>query len=177
MIVTSAIGSARRGSRKAGAASARSSRPSSGARVTTSVAIRSASVRPRARPVRGSGSDPHERGDQQPMKVAVAGKGGSGKTTVAGTLARLLGRRGHAVLAIDADTNPNLGVTLGLARDVAGTVQPVPRDVMQERVDASGQTIRTLQVSHEAVVARYGVPAADNTTLLLMGRVAHGGAG
>ena len=111
------------------------------------------------------------------MKVAVAGKGGSGKTTVAGTLARLLGRRGHAVLAIDADTNPNLGVTLGLSREVAGTVEPVPRDLLQEQVDGSGQKLRTLQVPHEAVIARYGVPAADNTTLLLMGRVTHGGAG
>jgi CO dehydrogenase maturation factor len=48
------------------------------------------------------------------MKIAVAGKGGSGKTTLAGTLARALGRRGQAVLAIDADTNPNLAITLGL---------------------------------------------------------------
>src|SRR5262245_44371625 len=111
------------------------------------------------------------------MKVAVAGKGGSGKTTVAGTLARLMGRRGHQVLAIDADTNPNLGITLGLPRDVASTVQPVPRDLMQEQVDASGQKVRTLGVPHETVITRYGVPAADNTTLLLMGRVEHGGAG
>jgi len=111
------------------------------------------------------------------MKIAVAGKGGSGKTTVAGTLARLLGRRGHTVVAIDADTNPNLAVTLGLSRDVAASVQPVPREVMREQVDAAGQTVRTLAVPHETVIARYGVPAADNTTLLLMGRVAHGGAG
>jgi len=111
------------------------------------------------------------------MKIAVAGKGGSGKTTVAGTLARLLGRRGHTVVAIDADTNPNLAVTLGLSRDVAASVQPVPREVMREQVDAAGQTVRTLVVPHETVIARYGVPAADNTTLLLMGRVAHGGAG
>jgi CO dehydrogenase maturation factor len=111
------------------------------------------------------------------MKVAVAGKGGSGKTTVAGTLARLLGRRGHTVLAIDADTNPNLGVTLGLSREAAASVQPIPREVMQEQVDARGQTVRTLGVPHDAVIARYGVPAADNTTLLLMGRVSHGGAG
>ena len=40
------------------------------------------------------------------MKIAVAGKGGSGKTTIAGTLARLLAREGQkGVLAIDADSN------------------------------------------------------------------------
>jgi CO dehydrogenase maturation factor len=108
------------------------------------------------------------------MKVAVAGKGGSGKTTVAGTLARLLG---PGVLAIDADTNPNLGVTLGLSRDAAARVPPIPREVMHEEVDAAGQRIRTLAMPHETVISRFGVPAADNTTLLLMGRVSHGGAG
>ena len=53
------------------------------------------------------------------MKIAIAGKGGSGKTTIAGTLARALARSSdRGVLAIDADSNPNLGVTLywGLLR-------------------------------------------------------------
>src|SRR5918997_2260418 len=48
------------------------------------------------------------------MKIAVAGKGGSGKTTVAGTLARALARPGRSVLAIDGDTNPMLGISLGV---------------------------------------------------------------
>jgi CO dehydrogenase maturation factor len=47
------------------------------------------------------------------MKVAVAGKGGSGKTTIAGTLARVLTDRGQRVVAIDDDSNPNLAVTVG----------------------------------------------------------------
>ena len=111
------------------------------------------------------------------MKIAVAGKGGSGKTTVAGTLARLLGRRERAVLAIDADTNPNLAITLGIAREAAAQIQPVPQEIMEERVDASGKTLRVLAVPYQDVLTRYGVPAADNTTLLLMGRVTHGGAG
>ena len=37
------------------------------------------------------------------MKIAVAGKGGAGKTTISGTLARALARAGHDVMAIDAD--------------------------------------------------------------------------
>ena len=111
------------------------------------------------------------------MKIAVAGKGGSGKTTVAGTLARLLGRRGRAVLAIDADTNPNLAITLGIAREAAAQIQPVPQEIMEERVDASGKTLRVLAVPYQDVLTRYGVPAADNTTLLLMGRMTPGGAG
>ncbi len=111
------------------------------------------------------------------MKIGVAGKGGSGKTTLAGTLARVLGRRGQGVLAIDADTNPNLAITLGIAREAAAQIQTVPQEVMEERVDANGKKFRTLAIPYQDVIRRYGVPAADNTTLLLMGRVTHGGAG
>ena len=111
------------------------------------------------------------------MKIAIAGKGGSGKTTLAGTLARILGRQGQAVVAIDADTNPNLALTLGIAREVAAHIQPVPHEIMGEQIDFSGQKQRVLVVTIQDVMARYGVPAADNTTLLLMGRVHHGGAG
>ena len=111
------------------------------------------------------------------MKIAVAGKGGSGKTTLAGTLARILGRRGHPILAIDADSNPNLAITLGIPREVARQIQPVHKDIMHTRLDASGETGRTLALPYSEVVTRYGMPAADNTRLLLMGRVDHGGAG
>ncbi len=111
------------------------------------------------------------------MKIAVAGKGGSGKTTVAGTLARVLGRRGQAVLAIDADTNPNLALTLGIPREAAAQIQPISPEVMEERGDASGNTLHVLSVPYQDVIRRYGVPAGDNATLLLMGRVSHGGAG
>jgi hypothetical protein len=38
------------------------------------------------------------------MKLAIAGKGGSGKTSISGTMARQLARDGHRVLAIDGDT-------------------------------------------------------------------------
>jgi CO dehydrogenase maturation factor len=111
------------------------------------------------------------------MKIAVAGKGGSGKTTLAGTLARALGRRGQAVLAIDADTNPNLAITLGLPPQVAAHLQPVPKEIMAEQVNASGQKVRALALPYQEVLARYSVLTTDNTRLLLMAQVHHGGAG
>lgn len=52
-------------------------------------------------------------------KIAVAGKGGSGKTTVAGVLARIWADGGREVLTVDADENPNLGISLGMG--VEGT--------------------------------------------------------
>jgi len=48
------------------------------------------------------------------MKLAIAGKGGAGKTTISGTLARQLGRQGYGVLALDNDLNPNLPLTVGI---------------------------------------------------------------
>jgi CO dehydrogenase maturation factor len=111
------------------------------------------------------------------MKLAIAGKGGSGKTTLAGTLARALGRQGHTVVAIDADSNPNLAITLGIPHEAAARVQPLARDILHEQVDGSGRSRPALAMPYQDVLARYGVLAADNTTLLLMGRVDHGGAG
>lgn len=40
------------------------------------------------------------------MRIALVGKGGSGKTTIAGMLARVLARRRQRILAIHGDPNP-----------------------------------------------------------------------
>jgi CO dehydrogenase maturation factor len=111
------------------------------------------------------------------MKIAVAGKVGSGKTTLAGTLARMQGRRGHAILAIDADSNPNLAITLGIPREVAIHIQPVPQELMEDQLNASGKHVRALALPYPDVMARCSTAAADNTKVLLIGRVNHGGVG
>ncbi len=50
-----------------------------------------------------------------PFRLAVAGKGGSGKTTLSGSIIRALVERARgAVLAVDADPNPSLGLLLGM---------------------------------------------------------------
>ncbi len=48
------------------------------------------------------------------MRIAIAGKGGAGKTTIAATVARLVSRGGQTVVAIDGDSNPNLATALGI---------------------------------------------------------------
>jgi len=56
---------------------------------------------------------------REKIKIAVAGKGGVGKTTIAGTLARLFARAGHSVIAVDADPAMNLKFTLGIKENPA----------------------------------------------------------
>src|SRR6516164_5978642 len=102
-------------------------------------------------------------------KIAIAGKGGSGKTTVAGLLARTLARRGRPVWAIDADTSPNLGLSLGLPRERLGGLEPMPRSILREETDEAGKRRLVLGVPPAEVAGRYGVPTPDGPTLLLMG--------
>lgn len=49
-----------------------------------------------------------------PVRVAVVGSGGVGKSMVSASLARMLARRGRDVLAVDLDPNPGLAYSLGL---------------------------------------------------------------
>ena len=109
--------------------------------------------------------------------IAIAGKGGSGKTTIAGTMARALARGGREVWAIDADSTPNLGITLGLTREQSAAVTPIPRSILHEDTDADGKRRFTLAASPVAVVDQYAAKTPDAVKLLLMGRVDHAGAG
>ncbi|MGQ0604518.1 MAG: nucleotide-binding protein [Anaerolineales bacterium] len=107
----------------------------------------------------------------------MSGKGGSGKTTIAGTLARILARQGHPVLAIDGDSNPNLGIALGVAPETVNAMPALPRDMLQEVVDEAGDKSQVLRVSVAEIAAQYGATAPDGVRLLAMARLDHAGAG
>lgn len=64
------------------------------------------------------------------MKIGVVGKGGVGKTTLSALLARSLAERGRRVLAVDTDSNPNLGLSLGLDAYQTEALPTVPRSIV-----------------------------------------------
>ncbi len=111
------------------------------------------------------------------MKIAVAGKGGAGKTTLSATLARLFARDGYSVLARDGDPNPNLGVALGLSPASLSALHPLPRTILREQKDAAGAMQTTLSAPVATIVTEHGVVAPDGVRLLLTAQVDHPGAG
>ncbi len=110
------------------------------------------------------------------MKIAVAGKGGSGKTTIAATLARLLARRGHRVTALDGDPNPNLAVALGMSREQLEALVQVPKEIMEIKEEGERRTL-VLTRPAEEVAAEYGTSGPDGVNLMVMTGVDHAGAG
>ncbi len=110
------------------------------------------------------------------MKIAVAGKGGVGKTTIAGTLARLLAQDGQNVIAVDADPAMNLKFVLGIEKN------PPPiselKDLIFERTGAhTGTGVYKLNPKVDDIIMKYGAKGPDGVTLLVMGTIEKGGTG
>ena len=111
------------------------------------------------------------------MRIAVAGKGGAGKTTIAATLARLLARDGYCVTAIDDDPNPNLAVALGVPPGERERLRRVPRDVLVEQRAADGTPTLALRQPFAEVVKEYGVCGPDDVSTVIMTGVEEPGSG
>lgn len=111
------------------------------------------------------------------MKIATVGKGGSGKTTIAGTLARILSEGGTRVLAIDGDPNPNLSVTLGIAQDRSDDIPSIPSSVMKVVEEPDGTRALRLAMAEEEVLEAFGTEAPGQIKLIVMGRPPDGSAG
>ena len=108
------------------------------------------------------------------IKLAISGKGGVGKTTLSGTLARLLARKGYDVLAIDADPSMNLASALGINNP------PKPLTEFNELIDerAGGPAgVFKLNPKVDDIVEKFGVTGPDNVKLLVLGTVERGGSG
>lgn len=106
------------------------------------------------------------------LRLAVAGKGGAGKSLIAGTLARVLARRGHRVLALDSDLQPGLSYSLG----VRPTRDEPPLAAAAER-DENGRWRLRPGIGAARAVARYASDAPDGVRLLQAGKATLEGVG
>ncbi|MBA3523214.1 MAG: AAA family ATPase [Geodermatophilaceae bacterium] len=102
------------------------------------------------------------------MRLAIAGKGGAGKTTISATLARLAAAAGRSVVAIDADANPNLSIALGISPSTAAELRPAPSSIVSRRIGGAGLTEPI-----DDVLDRYALNTPQGIRLLGMGAPAH----
>ncbi|MDQ3353501.1 MAG: AAA family ATPase [Actinomycetota bacterium] len=107
------------------------------------------------------------------MRVALAGKGGAGKTTISATLCRLLARSGSPVVAIDGDSNPNLALALGIDRQRSAGAPFLPVSLVSRRLVGGPSLIEPVA----DVLERHGLAGPDGVRLVLMGEPGHSSEG
>ena len=109
------------------------------------------------------------------MKLAISGKGGVGKTTIAATLTKLLARDRKVVYAIDADPDACLAAGVGIPEEVINQHKPIVelRDVINQK-SAGGGAFFTLNPDVDDVLEDYCL-SVDNIKFLRMGGIKKGG--
>lgn len=115
------------------------------------------------------------------MKIAITGKGGAGKSTLAAVLAELAVMDGKTVLAVDADPDANLAFALGMGMAQYKKIIPISQqqELIEERTGARlkqfGQIFK-LNPDISDVVERFGV-SFKGIHLLILGAIEAGGSG
>src|SRR5512136_3336379 len=115
------------------------------------------------------------------MKIAISGKGGVGKTTLAGVMARILAKRGRKVLGIDADPDSNLASAIGLPKETLAKLLPIASmtSMIEERTGAKKGTfgsVLKLNPKVDDLPDEMGVNY-EGIRLLLLGCIPQGGGG
>jgi len=113
------------------------------------------------------------------MKIAVCGKGGVGKSTIAAALALTLAKKGQRVLALDADPDANFGASLGISSNVK--ITPISKEIalIEERTGAKieqyGQVFK-LNPEVGDVAEKFAF-SHNGVDLIVLGAVKRGGGG
>jgi CO dehydrogenase maturation factor len=115
------------------------------------------------------------------LKIAITGKGGVGKTTLAGILARLYSATGKKVLAVDADPDANLASALGIAPELAERILPLAEqsDMIEERTGSRPGApggMFSINPKVDDIPEAYGVQH-EGVRLLVMGKSKEAAAG
>jgi len=112
------------------------------------------------------------------MKIAFTGKGGVGKTTLAGLFARALSKDGKEVLAVDCDPDTNLARSLGFEH--AEKIKPIAqmKDMIEERmgVKHGDRAFFKLNPKIDDIPDKFS-QKKGNIKLIVMGTVDEGGSG
>ncbi len=111
------------------------------------------------------------------MKLAISGKGGVGKTTLAALLSRFLVANGKEVIAVDADPDANLAAALGLADHPITPISEM-KALIKERTGSEGGYGGYFKINPEVsdLPERYSI-VEDGLRLMVMGGVPAGGTG
>ena len=115
------------------------------------------------------------------MKLAISGKGGVGKSTLAAALALLLAQKEHRVLAVDADPDANLASALGIPPGKQKEIIPISQRaaLIEERTGAKvkqyGQIFK-LNPEVSDIADNYAF-MHKGVALLVLGAVEQGGGG
>ncbi len=113
------------------------------------------------------------------MKIAISGKGGVGKTLLASLLSKTFAESGYSVLAIDADSNPNLAATLGFPHPEEIIPIAEMKEVIAERTGTAGGKTNIyfkLNPKVDDLPEKYW-QVHNGVKLMVMGRVKKGGSG
>lgn len=115
----------------------------------------------------------------KPLKIAVSGKGGVGKTLIAGAVAYFFVNRGLKTIAIDADPSPNLALTLGLTAEEARKILPISEDkeLIESKTSTGCSGIFRLTFTVDDIVRNYCVETPLGVNLIVMGTVRSMGSG
>ncbi|HRY74681.1 MAG TPA: AAA family ATPase [Methanoregulaceae archaeon] len=113
------------------------------------------------------------------VKIAIAGKGGVGKTLIASGLSQAFACSGQRTLAIDADPSPNLGLMLGLSAAETEAITPVSRneELIRAKTGTPFPGVYNLSFSVEDIIRNYSMPTPAGVHLLVLGTVRQMGAG
>ncbi|RMD54786.1 MAG: carbon monoxide dehydrogenase [Nitrospirae bacterium] len=115
------------------------------------------------------------------MKIAITGKGGVGKTTLAAFLSYLYAHEGKRVIAVDADPDANLATAFGISREESAKIVPIAEmaDLIEERTGAKPGRIGgmfKLNPKVDDIPEKVGV-RIDGIRLLIMGKSKAGASG